>query len=482
MSDVLTLNGKVITDEDLYKSVSNSIELLLIEDRYKNMRFYGYMLLTIQKEFVDYSPQVPIFTAGIGLIGLNYKLFINRKFWIDKINMSKSQRVGLLVHEVMHVIYNHPLMGENYPDHNLHNEATDLFINSVLLNDFGEKSLPGEANTQIFNSVHKPALEKLMQDLSDKIIDEETFKKEFEKIPIRPVLPDDYNDPDISIRNCINKGSDWIYQKLFKIKENNNQSSGSFILDLCKNTDSKHPSDHKDWDGLNKELTPEVKDFIKNQQEFILKQALEEFDKSQGNMPAYLRELLDKILNPPKPVFDYVSFIRNWVSIFGNFTQISRTRSKPTLIIPDLYRLAMKPDKYIFVSIDTSGSMSKQDFKEVFTELCNIKRITNCKIDVAEIDTTIHNVWELKDVHQMNEYLTQKGISGRGGTEFTPAVSYTNDNPKYSGHIYLTDGWVSPPSVKSNIPILVVVSSKGSLVDWAGITSCQIPIDYLKTK
>ena len=90
MSDVLTLNGKVITDEDLYKSVSNSIELLLIEDRYKNMRFYGYMLLTIQKEFVDYSPQVPIFTAGIGLIGLNYKLFINRKFWIDKINMSKS--------------------------------------------------------------------------------------------------------------------------------------------------------------------------------------------------------------------------------------------------------------------------------------------------------------------------------------------------------------------------------------------------------
>ena len=37
MSDVLTLNGKVITDEDLYKSVSNSIELLLIEDRYKNL-------------------------------------------------------------------------------------------------------------------------------------------------------------------------------------------------------------------------------------------------------------------------------------------------------------------------------------------------------------------------------------------------------------------------------------------------------------
>ena len=38
--------------------------------------FYGLLLLNLNKEWTDKVP-----TAGVGLEGINYKLYINPEFW-----------------------------------------------------------------------------------------------------------------------------------------------------------------------------------------------------------------------------------------------------------------------------------------------------------------------------------------------------------------------------------------------------------------
>lgn len=89
------MNNNKFTIEDFHKSLSDSIQQILINTNYENIRFYGYILLSIQKEF---SNKIP--TACLGLFNNHYKMLINPDFWVDNININKKQRIGLLVHEI----------------------------------------------------------------------------------------------------------------------------------------------------------------------------------------------------------------------------------------------------------------------------------------------------------------------------------------------------------------------------------------------
>lgn len=376
---------------------------------------------------------------------------------------------------------------QDYKDSDLYNEACDLKINSIIINEIGEDSLPGCANTMIWNTNYKPSIEKIEKDLSQGIISKETATELYNKIPIRPILPDDYQDKDkeITIKNCIDKSIEWIYSRLFKLVENNNNKNTNSNVNNSLSITNTHPSHHDNWEEIN-ELPDGAKESISKQQEFILKRLLEENEsfKFQGNIPNYLKELLNKILNPPKPVFNYKSFLKKWTTIYGNLTLVKTTRFKPNLIIEEGRRIKLFPDKHIICFLDTSGSMDKTDLTESLTELYNIKKITGLKITVAEIDAQVHNVWELKSLSQMNEYLSTTGISGRGGTVFTPGVEYLNDkkNNNIAGAIYFTDGYVSVPDVNSKKNILVVSTSNGRLLDWdtwdKHYTCIQIPKNY----
>ena len=58
----------------------------------------------------------------------------------------------------------------------------------------------------------------------------------------------------------------------------------------------------------------------------------------------------------------------------------------------------------------------------------------------------------------MEERLREAG-SGRGGTDFDPAVKYINENLRdCDGAIYLTDGWCPAPETKCKIPMLWIVT------------------------
>jgi predicted metal-dependent peptidase len=516
---------------NLHDQLANSITEIIIGNTYKNIRMYGYLLSLLQKEFVGNDH--PVKTAGIGLINDKYKLFINEDFWNDPVNMNGQKRVFLLCHEVLHTMYNHPLYDKSV-DRALFNESTDLYINSILLRDIGINSIPGCDSTKDWENIHKPALESLIDDYEHGFIDEDEFKKRNSQIPIRGIHPDDYDDPDITMENCINKGSFWIYEKLFKYKEeqrcqskstdqseidypngsrsnsetNTDQSNTSNdsqdpqssqdipdkgndlnnkeknqsqneSLNTYINNDLPHPVNHNEWDDINN-LSEGVKKFIQDQEEYLIKETLNELEKQQGNIPGYLKELLKKINNPGKPVFDYVGFIRKWIGAFGNFNEITRSRSKPSLIVEDAQRLKFTYSKHLFVCIDTSASMGHDDLNEVITELAKIQKVTKMKITLCEVDAKIHNLIPIESLTDINNYISKRGISGRGGTDFSPITKHLEETKeKYSGVIYLTDGFLSKPKKYPKIPLLVVITSKGVKVNWDNIKVIQIPVDRL---
>ncbi len=215
----------------------------------------------------------------------------------------------------------------------------------------------------------------------------------------------------------------------------------------------------------------------------MIKETLSELEKQQGNIPGYLKELLNKIINPGKPVFDYVGFIRKWASTFGNYSDITRSRSKPSLIIDDAQRLKFTYGKHLFVPIDTSGSMSNDDLNEVITELAKIQKVTKMKITLCEVDSTIHNLIPIESLNDINDYVTKRGVSGRGGTDFSPVTKHLKESKeKYSGVIYLTDGFLSKPKEYPKIPLLVVITSKGTKVKWDNIKVIQIPVEKFNKK
>ena len=471
---------------NLHDQLSNSITEIIIGNTYKNIRMYGYLLSLLQKEFVGNDH--PVKTAGIGLINDKYKLFINENFWNDPVNMNGQKRVFLLCHEVLHTIYNHPLYDKSV-NRALFNESTDLYINSVLLRDIGINCIPGCDSTKDWENIHKPALDTLIADYEDGFISTDEFNQKYSQIPIRGIHPDDYDDPDITIENCINKGSFWIYEKLFKYKEEQKKKNDeekeqlqNESLNTYINHDLPHPVNHDEWDDINN-LSEGVKKFIQGQEEYLIKETLSELEKQQGNIPGYLKELLNKIINPGKPVFDYVGFIRKWASTFGNYSDITRSRSKPSLIIDDAQRLKFTYGKHLFVPIDTSGSMSNDDLNEVITELAKIQKVTKMKITLCEVDSTIHNLIPIESLNDINDYVTKRGVSGRGGTDFSPVTKHLKESKeKYSGVIYLTDGFLSKPKEYPKIPLLVVITSKGTKVKWDNIKVIQIPVEKFNKK
>jgi len=465
-------NRQDITDQILYKDIAFINHQMYVHYQ-KKCGFHSIILNSLDKIFVDEndSKYKNCNTAQIELRGINYMLVINRDFWISNDNLKK---MALLIHEINHMLFDHLTQMSNYIDSNTYNISIDLTINTLLIEMFsGSHALPGCGDTTEWKTKHLPAIKSLQNDFQNDTITKEEYKEKLKKIPVRPIHPDDFVDKGISHREAATKGSNWIYNKLYKHKQkdpNNNDGNG---IQQLHEAGLQHPSDHKKLEDLTKNIPDSVKKIVKKQFDNQVQQAAEEARKSIGSLPAYLQDIVDKLGKITKPVTDWKQQFRDWTGAFGNTFYVRRTKAKPNLLIPEGYRLRMYPNKHLLFLLDTSGSMNiKKDIPQVLKEGYNIHQLTKFQITVAECDTQIHDIWEMKSLKQINDKINVEGISGRGGTSIECINDFLNSKEhrgKYTGIVYLTDGEVSPPSKKPSIPLLVLKSQYGSMYrreDW----------------
>jgi predicted metal-dependent peptidase len=368
--------------------------------------FYGLLLLNLNKEWSN-----KVQTAGVGLNGLNYKLYINPEFWQT---LDENQKKGLLQHELMHIAFFHITEYKHLPDHTLANIAQDIEINQKIPAEF----LPPDGCT-------------------------------LEKFSDYNLLPEE--------------GTNIYYDKLSKEKDKGpgngkSQSLMDAIQDAVDNGSMKVTGqgqnnmtvpDHQ-WDEFDN-LTETQQKLVDKQLEVMLTEVVEQVQKMRGTIPAKVLQILEKLKNIEPPKFNWKAYLRRYIgnSIRNTTRKTKRKQSKRFELD---FGLKVQEFSSILVAIDSSASVSDDEIYEFMNEIHHMHK---CGHDFTLVfaDTQMQDPVKYKPNIPIE-------IKKRGGTDFNPVVDYyMQHKKKYSTLIYLTDG--EAPAPDANVKdMLWVLSTK----------------------
>ena len=128
------------------------------------------------------------------------------------------------------------------------------------------------------------------------------------------------------------------------------------------------------------------------------------------------------------------------------------------------------PKLEIVVAVDTSGSISEEDFQKIFSDIVNIvKGFPNYKITLIQCDCAIQDVQEFSTDKPLHKNPSLE-LKGRGGTDFTPVFEYIKRNkifPKVL--LYYTDSIGTYPEKKPQYPVIWLVTSDNAHPPWGKI-------------
>lgn len=374
------------------KTVSKAAKDLMIRQP-----FYGAFLLTLDKGFSDKLP-----TAGVSVKGLGFKLDINKDFWY---NLPEIQRMGIMMHELLHLAFYHLFMRKDFSDYQLFNIAADLEVNQYISHDW---------------------------------------------LPDGAIIMSMFSDLNLNTR----AGTKYYYEKLKQNLESDNPNQT--LLNLYNNDSTGHGS----WDDFEESLKDDSfaeskRSIVKSQLETQLKQTCESVDR--GVIPGELAEMLKSLFKVVKPVFNWKAYFRRYMGqSFNIYTK--KSYKSPSNRFEDSPGLKIRKKHNLLVVLDTSGSVGEEDFNDFFSEIHHIYK-TGCSIEIIECDTQITNQY-------MYNGKRPDKITGRGGTIFKPAIEYYNKNRgKYTTMIYFTDGYGEYDVLKPLGSSLWVVASWGKRDD-----------------
>lgn len=372
--------------------------------------FYGLYLLGLDKRYDD-----SIKTACVCLSGINVSLLVNKEFWD---NQTDEVQMGILKHEVGHLLYNHLFMGKSFKNHKRTNLAMDCEVNSDI-----------------------PVLCK------------EPY-----------VFPSRYNLPS-------NKGTKFYYENLPELDDdgsnnddNNNAGNQSQSKDGLggsgSNNQSQTVDDHSMWKDY-ENMSEAEKKLVENQIKSLAKNTAEQVKKMQGTIPGCFQELIDSLFVIKPEIFNWKSYFKR---VIGNLitSELQLTRLRPSRRFPDSKGVKMKTKPHILVGVDTSGSVADEELLDFFSEIYHLWK-SGVKVTVAQVDAKIQKIEEYK-----GKFI--RDIQGRGGTVFTELYDYYNNNKKeYSTLVIFTDGYVGLDGLKSR-NVVWVITPNGAHQKYPGLT------------
>lgn len=346
--------------------------------------FYAHILSNLTRKIDEDIP-----TMAVSFKDDQLFLHINPTFLLEQLN--ENQRLGVLKHEVLHIVFKHLFRG-NRKNPFVENLAADIVVNqfvapwpltegAVFLTSFPELNL-------ISNQTLEYYYNELMK------LEEEKAKTEM------PISSEQFQ----------------------KLKENFEKSNGSHELWT-----------HEDQNGLNR---------IVNK---VLKSTKEKLEsKSWGNLPNELKNIINLISTPS--VINWKNIIRIFSSSCGR-TTLRATHRKESKRFEGSEGTKIKRLRKLVVAIDTSGSIDIDLFSKFWTEIISLNK-TGTELIIVQCDADIHSVSAFKRSN------TKPQIIGGGGTNFDPVFNWIKKNRQHNGLIYFTDGYAPKPTIKVSIPLL----------------------------
>lgn len=400
--------------EDLFAKIV--LRLLYENDQIGGVFYAGLISQTTRIK----TEEIP--TAGVTVQNGRMLLYWNEKFF-KKLN--NEEQVAVLEHEMMHLINDH-ITRRVDRDHQLFNIAADLAINQFIKN-IPTRCLLDDCKVKDCTKHGCVTLDK--------------FPKEYKLMPNRTA--EEYYD--ILYKNSpkmqITQNADGSYH--VKIKDGNGKVQGEF--------DTSNSGNHEKWEESD---SPEIVKEIVRQS---VKQAKEQSEKARGHLPGHLDEMIKDLLKPA---------IIPWQHILRQFVAMSiKSGHKASWKRPNRRYGEQQKGKLparmvaITVYIDTSGSISEEDFNDFIAEMKSIQQCYKSNITVLEGDTEVTKQYTLTPYSAVDT-----NFSGRGGTSFRPAFEYIKDKQiKTDVLVFFTDLYGDFPSTPPNYPVLFVSTSDSSV-------------------
>ena len=296
--------------------------------------------------------------------------------WINPVwfmDMNPEQQLGLLLHETMHGVYLHTIRRNNR-DPEIWNSAADHVINLMLLERGFKLPDGGCCDTRFKNMTTEQVYDIL--------------KKEADKIPNKP------------------KTVPGIGQDLVEPDSKESDATGATAEEI-----EAHVTNAL------------VRASIRSQQE----------NDKPGTIPGDIQIFLNGLLKPKLPWNRILQKYLNSYSKNDYSFKKPNKRFFPAHYLPSMYSINLME---IAIAVDTSGSVSDEEFHQFISEIHTIFRMMKPpKIHLIQFDTKLKEVREIKDLRDMSKIK----FTGRGGTEIGGLVNWVNTNkPKLL--LVFTDG------------------------------------------
>jgi len=215
---------------------------------------------------------------------------------------------------------------------------------------------------------------------------------------------------------CINNmldNSGYILPTRALINHNWDDLSTEQIYDILPDNEDSYPEPDLSYDEGNTEDKSDTLDIVNR----ATTQAKISKFFSELDLPPEIRDYLDKLNNPKLPwnniLLDYVN---DMIQEDYTYKKLNRRYLPQDLIAPSLYSEGIKS---ICIAIDTSASVSKNEFSSFISEVSYIKDTTKIsKFTLLLFDTEIRQ--------ELSEVITS--FKGGGGTDLTCVSTWVKKN------------------------------------------------------
>jgi len=390
-------------------------------------------------------------TAGVIAKDGDLQMYWNDRFMAA---LPGKQIRGVLKHEMLHLIFEHTTT-RKYEPHKVWNYATDLAINSHLMDELPEFGLfPGKA--------FKPLTEEQQERMGEAAVKQyEAVSKKIESFPA-------------------GQAAEWYFARLMEddeVKEaiENPKQNGKSLADALRDGDvtinengqicdadgnplPTVPGTLDDHDGWG-EMSDEDREYIKAKVKQAAGDAAKECDQkgSWGSVPAELRKQIKAALVNEVPWQKILDRFCGYSRRANRTTSYSRLHSTMGRLVPGAKRGYTSS---VAAYIDQSGSVSDRELALCFGELANLAKNTEftCYHFDTEVDEKSKTVWKRKG-HPANR-------TRCGGTDFAAPTEHAGKHKReFDGYIILTDGYAPDPG-PSRLPRAWVVTPDGAVQDW----------------
>lgn len=353
-------------------------------------------------------------------------------------NYSNEELDVIIMHELLHIALKHVFRGKGL-NKEKYNRACDIVVNSNIRHCLGLKDneplivggLPLEHKTPTGKEGKLFSAEEVYDMLEDgEMMGPSNSKKN-----------DDQNDD-----------SGWPSGKNKKNDQKNKSGSGHAI------------DDHFPWDQ-NPELDEYEEDLLDQRilkAYEIARAQSESSSNNRGTIPLGIERQIKALSEPQIDWKEYLqAFIQENIVDYS-FSPPDRRFQDSDFILPDLNETEVTVKNILFM-VDTSGSMSKQDITDCYSEINGAIQQYNGKLQgyIGFFDAGVANVVEFDfdtDVTKIVPY-------GGGGTDFSAIFKYVKKNMSEnlpSSIVVLTDGYCPWPKEKETlgIPVLWIVNNE----------------------